>query len=111
MENQAVAAARELVPLITSARQETEAGRRIAPRVVDALRAARLGRIALPEELGGLGLAPPDALPIYELLAGAEASASWIVWNSTLPCFFGRFLTPEARAEIFGNPDWLYGGS
>jgi len=104
-------AARELLPLIRSSRDETEVGRQIAPRVVEALRASRLCRIALPAELGGLALPPGDALPIYESLAAAEASVGWIVWNNTLPCFFGRFLTPPARAEIFGNPDWLVAGS
>jgi alkylation response protein AidB-like acyl-CoA dehydrogenase len=111
MEKDAIAAARELLPLITSLRHETEAGRRIAPRIVEALRAARLCRIAVPSELGGLALVPAEALKVYEMLAGAEASVSWIVWNNTLPCFFGRFLTPEARVEIFGDPDWLFAGS
>jgi indole-3-acetate monooxygenase len=111
METGAIEAARELLPLIRSSRDETEAGRRIAPGIVEALRTSRLGRIAVPAELGGLALAPGDALSIYELLAAAEASVAWIVWNNTLPCFFGRFLTPPARAEIFGNPDWLFAGS
>jgi indole-3-acetate monooxygenase len=111
MEKEAIAAARELLPLITRLRDETETGRRIAPGIVDALRSQRLCRIAVPTGLGGLALAPVDALKIYELLAGAEASVGWIVWNNTLPCFFGRFLTPPARAEIFGNPDWLFAGS
>jgi alkylation response protein AidB-like acyl-CoA dehydrogenase len=109
--DKAMEAARALLPLIRSSRDETEAGRQIAPGVVEALRASRLCRIAVPAELGGLALPPGDALPIYELLAAAEASVGWIVWNNTLPCFFGRFLTPPARAEIFGNPDWLFAGS
>jgi len=103
--------ARDLLPLIHQCREETESGRRIAAPVVDALRRARLCRIALPGELGGLALQPRDALDIYKLLAGAEASVAWIVWNSALPCFLGRFLQPEARREIFGNPDDFYSGS
>ena len=51
----------------------------------------------------GWRCAPLEALALYEALAGAEASVAWIVWNNALPCFFGRFLRPEARAEIFGN--------
>jgi alkylation response protein AidB-like acyl-CoA dehydrogenase len=111
METEALATARSLLPLILSLRDETERGRKIAPGIVDALRAARLCRIAVPRELDGLALSPVDALNIYELLAGAEASVAWIVWNNTLPCFFGRFLTAPARAEIFGNKGWLYAGS
>ena len=108
---EALEAARELLPLITRHRGETESARRIAPPVVDALRKARLGRIGIPRELHGLELPTPDALDVYEMLAGAEASVGWIVWNNTLPCFWGRFLQPAAREEIFGNPDWLYASS
>src|SRR5215468_4222263 len=107
----ALSAARELLPLIRNSREETESGRRIAAPVVDALRRARLCRLALPTELGGLALAPRDALDVYQLLAGAEASVAWIVWNSALPCYLGRFLQPAARSEIFGNPDDFYASS
>ena len=106
-----LATARELLPLIRASRDETETQRRIAAPVVAALRSSRLCRIALPAEQGGLALPPRDALSIYELLAGAEASVSWIVWNNALPGYFGRFLQPGARAEIFGNPEALYAGS
>jgi len=107
----ALAAARELLPLIRGSRDETESQRRIAAPVVAALRAARLFRIALPPEQGGLALPPLEALSVYESLAGAEASVSWVVWNNALPGFFGRFLQPAARAEIFGNADGIYAGS
>jgi alkylation response protein AidB-like acyl-CoA dehydrogenase len=108
MQMEALGAAREMLPLITRHRGETESARRIAQPVVDALRKARLCRLAIPRELHGLELPTPDALDVYEMLAGAEASVGWIVWNNTLPSFWGRFLTPAARAEVFGNPDWLY---
>ena len=101
----------ELLPLIASLRDETEAQRRIAARVVQVLRASRLCRTALPADLGGLELPPAETLSIYELLAGAEASVAWIVWNNTLPCYFGRFFAPKVRSEIFGDPQSLYAGS
>src|SRR5688572_9374336 len=98
------AAARDLLPLIAESRGETEFNRRIAAPVVAAIRAARLARIARPRDLAGLELPVTDALGIYEMLAGAEASVGWIVWNSALPCYFGRFFSPEARAEVFADP-------
>jgi alkylation response protein AidB-like acyl-CoA dehydrogenase len=104
----AVASAKELQPLIRQSRDLTESQRRLAAPVVDALRARRLFRLALPAEFEGLALPPVDALAVYELLSGAEASVAWIVWNNSLPCYFGRFLSPEARAEIFGNTESLY---
>jgi len=111
MSQDAFAAAQELLPLVRHSRAETESGRRIAAPVVRALIDARLCRIALPAELQGLALPGVEALRVYELLAQAEASVAWIVWNNTLPCFFGRFLPPAARAEVFADPAWLYAGS
>jgi indole-3-acetate monooxygenase len=111
MQMEALEAAREMLPLITRHRGETESARRIAQPVVDSLRKARLCRLVIPRELHGLELPTADALEVYEMLAGAEASVAWIVWNNALPCFWGRFLDSAARSEIFGNPDWLYASS
>jgi alkylation response protein AidB-like acyl-CoA dehydrogenase len=108
MQMEALEAALKMLPLITRHRGDTESARRIAHPIVDALRQARLCRLAIPRELHGLELPTPDALDVYEMLAGAEASVGWIVWNNTLPSFWGRFLSPTARAEIFGDPDWLH---
>lgn len=107
----ALSATRDILPLIRDAREETESGRSLAPRVVAAVRNTRLGRLALPTELAGHALPPVGILQVLELLAGVEASAAWIVWNNTLPCYFGRFLSPAARAEIFGDPQGLHASS
>src|SRR5688572_3954534 len=111
MQMDVLDSARRILAPINQHRSETESARRIAQPVVELLREARLCRLALPRELHGLEVPTPAALGVYETLAGAEASVGWIVWNNTLPCFWGRFLQPAARAEIFGNPDWLYASS
>lgn len=111
MDTPAIAAARQLVPLIRNSRAATESARRIADPVVAAIRAARLCRIALPSSAAGLELATAEAMTIYEILSAAESSVGWIVWNNALPGYFGRFLTPAARAEVFEHPDWWYAGS
>jgi len=111
MQKGVLDAARALLPQINQLRADTESARRIAQPVVDALRKSSLCRLAIPRELHGLELPTPVALSVYELLSGAEASVGWIVWNNTLPCYWARFLSPAARAEIFGNPDWLYASS
>ena len=108
MPGQLLEAARDLLPLIARLRDTTESERRIAAPVVEAIRAAKLCRGAVAAALGGLELRGVELLRLYELLAGTEASVSWIVWNNSLPCFFSRFLRPAARAEIFANPAWLY---
>jgi alkylation response protein AidB-like acyl-CoA dehydrogenase len=107
----ALTAARELLPLIRGLRQETEARRRLADPIVERLRSTRLCRLSLSRDLHGLELALPDALAVYETLARAEAAVSWIVWNSSFTCFFGRSLCAAARGEVFRDPAWLYGSS
>jgi indole-3-acetate monooxygenase len=111
METEAMNAARELSPVITKLRQATETDRRIAAPIVERLRDLRLCRMALVRDLQGLELPTPEALGVYEVLAAAEASVAWIVWNNALPCLFSRFLEPAARAEIFADPSWLYASS
>lgn len=104
-------AARALGPTIKEAREETESQRRVAEAIVRGLVDSQLCRLAVPSELGGLELDPVAALEVYEELARAEASVAWIVWSSSLPCMFGRFLSAEARHEIFGDPEWMYASS
>jgi alkylation response protein AidB-like acyl-CoA dehydrogenase len=111
MTTEPLRATHELTPLIREWREQTEADRCIAGAVVDRLRASRLARMAVPEPLGGLETPTPEALRVYEALAGAEASVAWVTWNNSLPCLFSRFLSPDARAEIFADPDWLYANS
>jgi alkylation response protein AidB-like acyl-CoA dehydrogenase len=111
MDDEVLRVTRELLPLIRAAREETETGRRLPTVVVEGLCQARLCRLALPAELGGRASHPVAALQVYELLASAEASVAWIVWNNALPAFFGRFLSADTRAEIFADPKWLYASS
>jgi len=108
MKTDALAAARELSPLIVRFRDETEHERNLAAPIVERLRASRLCRLAVAEELAGRGLPSDAALDVYETLAYADASVSWVAWNNSLPCLLGRFLAPAARAEIFTEPQWLH---
>ena len=103
--------AKDLQFLILENRDITEANRQLANPIVEALVESRLHRMALPEEAGGLETSPTDAFRVYESLAAAEASVAWIIWNNALPCLFARFLVPEIRQEIFGDPTLLYASS
>ena len=111
MTSPAFEAARDLIPQIQALREDTESNRCIAAAVVDRLREVSLARMAVVQSLGGLETSTVDMLDVYETLAGAEASVAWIVWNNSLPWLFGRFLSREARAEIFADPRWLYANS
>ncbi|HEY3516674.1 MAG TPA: acyl-CoA dehydrogenase family protein [Gammaproteobacteria bacterium] len=108
MKTSALAAARELSPLIARLREKTEASRNVAPPVIDAFRDGRLCRLAVAAELAGLETPIDAALDVYETLAYADASVAWIAWNNSLPCFLSRYLRPETRGEVFSDPRWLY---
>lgn len=106
-----LAAANALRNLILQNRHETETSRQIATPIVEALIENKLGRLALAAKDAGLEVPPANALAVFETLAEAEASVAWIIWNSTLPCWFARFLAEDVRAEVFGDPDALYASS
>jgi indole-3-acetate monooxygenase len=103
--------ARALRDLILENREATEQNRQVAEPIVDALIASNLGRMALPREYGGLDVPPTEGLEALEALAEAEAAVAWIVWNSSLPCWFSRFLPEEVRKDVFNNPRPLFTSS
>jgi alkylation response protein AidB-like acyl-CoA dehydrogenase len=111
VKGEAVSAAQEMLPLIKRLRDDTESSRCTPAPIVERLIETRLFRMAVARELQGLELSTVEALAVYEALAGAEASVAWIVWNNSLPCFFGRFLESAARRELFADPKWLYASS
>jgi alkylation response protein AidB-like acyl-CoA dehydrogenase len=105
-----VTLAERLVPLISELRDRTENDRRIAEPIVQAIRKSDLCRMLL--DTGALPrYTPEEWLKVLETLAGAEASVSWLIWNSTLPCFWARFLDDAGRARMFGDSSRLFAGS
>ena len=108
--NKIVSLAESLLPLIRELRHTTENDRRIAEPIVQAIRQSDLCRMLL--DTGTPPQYTPDEwLRVLEILAGAEASVSWLVWNNTLPCFWARFLNDAGRERIFGDARRLFAGS
>ena len=108
LKTSALAAARELAPLIVGLRDKTEASRNLAPPIVERLRDARLCRLAVAEHLAGAELPIDTALDVYEALSYADASVGWVAWNNSLPCFLSRYLATSVRRDVFAIPSWLY---
>lgn len=114
MHSQTSAAVKEaqgLRDLILENRDATEKDRQIAEPIIEALIERRLGRLVLPAEYSGWEASPREALEVFETLARAEASVGWIVWNNSLPCWFARFLSADARQDVFGDPATLVASS
>lgn len=103
--------ANDIYELAVSYRDETEGARKLASAVVDRLCDLKLFRMGLPKFLGGWEDNPVETLDIYELLASAEASVAWIVWNNHLACTFGRYLDEASMTEVYSNPSNIYANS
>jgi alkylation response protein AidB-like acyl-CoA dehydrogenase len=105
-----VAAATNLIPLVSEHRQSTEQDRRVAAPIVQAIRESGLGRMLLYTSAPPRH-SPQEWLSVLETLAGAEASVSWLVWNTTLGCLWSRFMDDAGRERIFADAKRLYAGS
>jgi len=92
-------------------RDETEQLRRLAPAVVEAIKESQLFRMGLPKFLGGWEDNPVEVMKTFELLASAEASVAWSVWNNHLACTFGRFLDEDSLREIYKDSKHVYANS
>lgn len=104
--------ARALAPLVRQHAAESEELRRLASPVVDALHAAGLFRMMLPEEFGGAGLNPVEALPILEEIAAADGSAGWnLAIGAGNNAFLALLDDERALAELVSDPRALGAGS
>ena len=104
-------AAQEIYELAVSYREETENSRKVASAVVERLSELKLFKMGLPKSLGGWEDNPLETLKVYELLASAEASVAWIVWNNHLACTFGRYLDEASMKELYSNTSNIYANS
>lgn len=104
-------AAKEIYDLAILYREETESTRKLASAVVERLSKLKLFRMGLPKSLGGWEGNPVETLKVYELLASAEASVAWIVWNNHLACTFGRYLDETSMKELYDHPSHIYANS
>jgi alkylation response protein AidB-like acyl-CoA dehydrogenase len=89
--------ARELAP-------ETERLRRLPDELLASLRASRLMNAGAPHEVGGLELAPGDALRCAEEIARGDASAGWCVSIADTSSLLAAYLPHDSRAELFEDP-------
>ncbi|MGI8938768.1 MAG: acyl-CoA dehydrogenase family protein [Iamia sp.] len=79
-----------------------EAGR-LTPTAVAALRDAGLFALHQPPDLGGLGLALPDACRVIAWLSEADGAAGWASMIGAGPAWFAGRMDPDGAAEVFGG--------
>jgi len=105
-----VETARLLAPDIRARAAEIERERTLPPDLAERLAQAGLFRSLLPRRLGGLELAPAEALASMETIARADASAGWCVMIGATAGMAAAWLDPQVAATIHATPATVTGG-
>lgn len=101
-----IARARSIAPLINSDADSMEAGGGLTPAVFDALTANDLFWILVPGEYGGADMTLVSSLQVIEELARADGSVGWAVMaNAYSTGIAVGYLGEEGAKEIFGGTD------
>ena len=95
--------ARELAPKIAATADQIERDRRLPPPLVKTLHDEGFFRLLLPRALGGVEVDPPTFVQITEAIARADASAAWVICQTTGCSMVSAYLAPEVAQTIFGN--------
>lgn len=95
---------RAILEPIRSAGPEIEAARQLPAHVVELMRSAGMFSVAVPKAMGGLELDPIAQFEAIELLAQADASASWCAMIGCDTGYVAAFLDDGVARQIFADP-------
>lgn len=110
-DEELVAAAQALAPLLREHAAAAERERRLPLAVVDALKQADAIRMTFPRSLGGLEAHPLTQFRVLEALSMADGSAGWCAYIGGAGGLFTPYLRPEIARELFPSPDTIGGGA
>lgn len=99
-----VARARLLTPLLDAAAPRIDAAKRLPPDVLDVLFDARMFRMLLPRSQGGAELDLPTFFQVIGAIAEGDASAAWSVAQSNGCAMSAAYMAPDAAREVFADP-------
>ena len=102
-EDENVARARGLIPLLDAAAPRIEAACQLPDEVLDAMHAARMFRLLLPRTVGGLELLPSTYIQAVEQIARGDASAAWCMNQQSGCSMSAAYLSEPVAREIFGG--------
>jgi alkylation response protein AidB-like acyl-CoA dehydrogenase len=106
-----VEVAEGLGPLIREHADSADRHARLDDEVVEALHTTGLYRTMVPVEMGGSGLSIPDALPVVEALARADAAVGWTFAICGFAPYLAMRLDKEAFHTIYSDPRATLSGS
>jgi indole-3-acetate monooxygenase len=112
IDEQLLARARSLGPIIREHAGATERDRRLARPVLDAMRAAGLFRMFTPRALGGLEADPVTVARVAEEIAGFDSAAAWALQAGNTGAWWASHLPEAGVAELFADgPDLMLAAS
>jgi len=112
-ENELVAAARALQPLVRRHADEAQRLRHVPDEVVRAMAAAGLYRIAAPAVFGGAEAPPRPTIEAIEAISEADGSTGWVLMIGIETVGIGSSLMPrETAGRLFAeHPDLVMAGA
>lgn len=105
----AIAAVRELLPMIAEADAPSEADRHLSDALVDKLRASGLFGLIMPKSLGGSELGFADLVRVTAEIGAVSGSAAWIFGVLAGHSWLINLFPAEAQNEIMSDPTTLIG--
>lgn len=106
-----LAAAEEVLPIISAEAAPSEAAGRMTQPALRALLDRRLLRLLVPREYDGEETDLITALRLFELISAADGAAGWTVMIGNGAGLFAGFLEPAAAKEIFLAENAVVAGS
>ncbi len=103
-EDDPVARARALIPLLDAAAPRIEATCELPADVLDAMHGAKMFHLLVPRSIGGVELLPSIYIQAVEQIARGDASAAWCMNQQGGCAMSAAYLSPAAAREMFGGP-------
>jgi alkylation response protein AidB-like acyl-CoA dehydrogenase len=106
----AFTAAQDLAPAIAARAGEIEEARRLPADLARTMARAGLFRMLVPQDVGGLELAPAAALGAIETVAAADATAGWCTMIAATTAVQAAYLPADFARTVYGPADAIGGG-
>jgi len=98
-----VARARTLTPLLDAAAPRIDAAKGLPADVQDVLFEAKMFRMLLPRSIGGAELDLPTFFQVIQAIAQGDASAAWSVAQSNACAMSAAYMEPAAAHAVFDD--------
>ena len=103
-DEELIARAAALVPLIREHAERSSAERRVVPEVVSALEDAGMFGLLVPERLGGRGTNLRTMMECVAEVGRGDGSTAWAVALLNVCTWFATTFSDEAQEEVFATP-------